>query len=1130
MQSDPRKETSKSAVAARARMLHAAHLSWLEGFPLAAADGGVRWLAVPVQAPARETVVEGRHLSQATYALNQLRGEELAPALPRFAGEPAVWLDSIERRIALLKRTIHHGDPLPQQPFAELPLSRARRAQALRLAAAEPRLLPLLSAVCWVHAGHAERLGADFDLLPGWSRGFEVLTARLGEQPALVTLLRLLQLAASHGANRVQALASALFDERTHDAALQEGHGFCSQILVGIGKRPKAPLPDKLPAGDLGRELALWCEELVVQENRRSRQQALRLFELARPQALVEQWALWWETARRLLRKAHVLRAQAYDRESRRQLREEVERHQQSAPPELAAADLLTALRQSMEPPGSALTNQLLRALALVPSEADDPGRLHLFLYWSFFCLTQYVPAAPAMTLLAGFVRYLSRRPAPDAALLRPWSSLSLTRWRHTNTVESELARRPRGTMLAAYDHLASVAARHGGLEREDAVKAVELFVLAGDSDLAARLFESLRAGDRLHAYQSHSSVLLALRLCRERPERYADVLKALAVQEDQGNNLPPHAWPEPVLGPLSSGEVGELVRESIVSRQLTRLLACGTKSVLLAAAETGPLPLPQLGEPAAPDWVERYPPRLRPALCRLAAVLDDSEIKVARWLGDDLPEAPRLEREISAIELRLPQADEARQGALRTRLDNLRARLARPAAPSPARLERLRARLDRAWGRAVLDRWERDLDALLPAALRRLLDVEEIPDWLTEPRPLSLLAAATRLRSGPRRLAYRLFRLRCGPPPWDLRDAPQNRAFVESHPHVDWEPWIEGLGTVSVTAATGRVLSLRLEDDPLEIFRMGEHFQTCLSPGSANYFSVFANAADVNKRVLYARDNDGRVVGRCLLALTAQAEMLTFEAYCHDGNLGFDQIRTDFAEQLAARMRTRRVASGKVPVLVATDWYDDGPHDVGHRFACLEEGSPLRQRLATLRPGELLDELARALKPARLDETTLPLILELPELAQRPELVAPLLRPLSECRALPEEPLVTAAWLALQGGSADLIRRHLLHPLLRWLRLGFRSPRTWIDPRAIEVLVRLDPARLLAVLRQTRTRSEPDWLDETDGLRLESAAAALAALHRPRQAQALWRRLATSSEVDANEEQRGRARGALGV
>jgi hypothetical protein len=698
----------------------------------------------------------------------------------------------------------------------------------------------------------------------------------------------------------------------------------------------------------------------------------------------------------------------------------------------------------------------------------------------------------------------------------------------------------PRRTVLAIYDHLARVATRYGGpggLGQFPAMQATELFLLAGDSDLAAGCFGSLKASGEDFRYSfSERSAKLALRFCRERPERFAQVLEALTAQQGR-EGLHPSEWPEPVFGPLSTGAVGDLVREAIVARQLDRLLACGTKSVLLDAAGVQPPPPPVPGDVVLPGWAERYPRELHPALRRLAAVLDDgtgdngnAELKVRRWLADDLPDAGRLEREIQAIEQRLPSADPGRQPALRTRLANLQARLASPAAPSPARLERLRDRLDRAWGRAVLDRWESAIDTLLPAALRRLLGIEELPPWLAETGPLSLLAAASRLPDRRRRLAYRLFHLRCGPPPWDLRDAPQNRLFLDSLPDLDWRPWLDGMGTLTIEPlqTSGiRRLHLALEDDPLEIFRMGAHFQTCLSPGDMNYYSVFANAADVNKRVLYARDDAGKVQGRCLLALTAQGRMLAFAPYCHDVNLGFGAICADFADRLASRMGTQRVVLGKVPVLVAPSWYDDGVRDLGGCYPALEKGSPLRRRLAAVRPGEILDELRRGLKPGRLDETTLPLVLELPELQERPELVLPLLRLVAECWALPAESLVTAAHLALEAGAADLVRRLLLQPLTNHLQRLYRGYLARYS-RAPNLFLRLDPSRLLAALRQTREASVHDWLDERDAHRLEMAAAALEALFRPNQARPLWQRLASDMGIYVDSSTRQRARDRL--
>ncbi len=1132
MRTELRKETSKSAVTARVKVLLSANLGWLEGFPLEVAGGIVRWLAVPAAAPPEEMRLEGQHLSRATYALNKLRGE-LAPALALLLDNPEAWLDSVESRLERLKGAVHRGDRLSQRFFQDDLFPARFREEASRLAAEEPRLKPLLNALAWVHAGYPEKARADLDAVREWGPRFAPFADRRDEIPAILSFLRLAQLAASHGRERVQPLAACLLDERSHDVPLGEAGQICGQILQGLGKRGDSPLPETLPmGGKLGRELAFWCEELV-QQNRPTRLKLLRLFELATPLPLLEQWADWWDTTRRLLREAQRLRALPYDRESRRALRLQVERHRKATPPPFATENLMGALRLHTTGEVSDRTDPLLRVLPLLPAGAAAPGRPHFAVHWSL--LDEPGPESPApriATLLTGFERYLRRLshlPLPATAWLEPWARLAENPIYYWNTLEYDLVeemqthRRPQRAVLAAYDHLATVAARYGGLSADAAVKAVELFFLAPDPDLAAAFFDSLQSKGDSKIYLSASSVRLALRLCRESPERFADVLKSLITQEDREEFLLSD-WPEPILSPLSTGAVGEIAREAVVARQLDRLLACGTKSILLNAAGIEP-PLPAPCEAVSPGWIERYPQELHTEIGRLAGLLEDAEARVSHWLAADLPDAQRLEREIQTIEQRLPKADIERQPALRTRLANLRARLAQPPALSPARLERLRARLGRAWGRAVLDRWAGEIDTLLPGALRRLLGVEEVPPWLLESRNLSLLAAASRLPEGHRKLAYRLFRLRCGPPPWDLRDAPQNRRFVASLPHLDWSPWIDGAGTLAEPAQDGRTLHLTLEDDPLEVFRMGAHFQTCLSPGAMNYFSVFANAADINKRVLYARDGAGKVVGRCLLALTAKGEMLVFEAYCHDGDLGFEKICAGFADQLARRMGTVRVPRGTVPALVASRWYDDGPLDFSRSYPALEEGSPLRRRLATLRPDELPGELRRALKPARLDETTLPLVLNLPEIQARPALAVPLLRPVTECRALPDGALVTAAHLATEAGAGDLVRRLLLRSLIEHLRRGYQGQGR-CEHLAINLLLRFDPARLLALLRQTRARSVHDWLDEPDLSRLEDTALALEALHRPRQAQTLWRRLFEAYRDD--EEPRKRAQAAI--
>ena len=130
-------------------------------------------------------------------------------------------------------------------------------------------------------------------------------------------------------------------------------------------------------------------------------------------------------------------------------------------------------------------------------------------------------------------------------------------------------------------------------------------------------------------------------------------------------------------------------------------------------------------------------------------------------------------------------------------------------------------------------------------------------------------------------------------------------------------------------TGVPGGRVRLRLEQDPLHILQMGNYFDTCLSFGGINAFSTVANARDLNKRVVYATDGAGRVVGQKLLALNDRLELVGFHTYTSlTDNTANDALRaiflrycTEFARRCGLRMADR----GLVPTLVTRDWYDDG-------------------------------------------------------------------------------------------------------------------------------------------------------------------------------------------------------------
>ncbi|HYU14477.1 MAG TPA: hypothetical protein VEL05_00330, partial [Candidatus Acidoferrum sp.] len=394
------------------------------------------------------------------------------------------------------------------------------------------------------------------------------------------------------------------------------------------------------------------------------------------------------------------------------------------------------------------------------------------------------------------------------------------------------------------------------------------------------------------------------------------------------------------------------------------------------------------------------------------------------------------------------------------------------------------------------------------PAAAR-YLGVASPPDWVLEPRALRLLPHFAALKPRARALARELLRARAGPPPWDLRDHPANRGFLDrlGAAGIDTRAWIDGIGTIERETAVGRI-RLALADDPLDVFHMGRHFGTCLSPGAFNFFAVVANAADINKRVLYARAEAGAVIGRQLLCLTDAGSLLAFHPYTHDERTGFADLASELVRELARRMGTSLASQGQVSPLVAADWYDDGPVDLTGQLGFLVDGTTFRDALASVAVADLPALIASELKSGVLDPQVAPMILDLPELLARPELVHAVLPMIRDPAELSHLARLRAASLLEAAGAAGEAADRFGDAIERSVEEQFRAHGSAaIEP--IDILCRIAPARGLRALRNTRPSGVRSWSDESLASRLLAGATALEALHRPAQARELLRRAA---------------------
>jgi hypothetical protein len=1103
----------KADAASRARMLMKSRLWWLDGF---AGEGG--WIALPLDGSreAGALALDRAHLRRAAHAITELE-REFPRALPRIVGDGARWVDAARHVLALVKPWVHAGEALPPHLLDSDLLPRAARDQA-RALARESGLEPVVGALSWLLA---TRPAAAPRCVRWLARNREVVARVVepGGQGRLILALRLIHLGATAGEGLLAPLAVLAGDARALAAPLRDEHTVAAAAAVAI--RPAARMVARLPevpdGGELPGEIDAWVAWLPSVDATVQRR-FLRFVAACDLPDLIEAWSGWWTQLRAVLDRVRLVergRDHAATPELLTRLRHSLERLAARTPPALDAGALGRALQalsaDASEPcaaPARAVLARLPPALGLRAAFAAQWGaRVHARVHDR--------SGVKRLTRWLGHLRdYLAATGAAGAAMA-PLSQEAMAEAARApgrpplfSWFIDQLVDRPPDRVARFFAALAAVHARRpDAVTRDVALRIDNLAGGAREPALLAELAVGLHDAGESSAWLSDEVAGAAVALSSGEPGAFAPLVRALREMEQAESGLPVDRLVDSLL-PSFTDDPG-LLRELLIAGDRRAVIACGEQlAALLAVGEVAPAPAAAATEAG---WVDEFPPRLQQALRLLARSSPDAEALARRAIGSVWRSPAALEEERAAVSREMARATGERRAALEARRANLARRIRHPAPPPERALRRLEEKLRR---RAALERLDAQGAAagarLVPAAARHF-GLAGAPEWLAEQRVLRLLPAFAALPARDRALARELLRARGGPPPWDLRDHPANRSFLRRLESlgIDAAPWLEGLAVERETAAG--VLSFTLEADPLEVFHMGGHFRTCLSPGAENFFSVLANAADINKRVLFARTASGSVMGRRLICLTRDGAILVFHAYCHHASTEFDELSGQIVGELAARMRTRLASRGEVPRLVAARWYDDGPDDITGQLAFLADGSRFRERLGDVAPSELAGLVAAELGSGTVDAHVAPMLAGLPELAARPELASALVPLLRDRAHLGDEAVLRLAGLLEAAGSAAAAAEIFGDALEAAARTEFRL-HGWASLEPIELLCRIAPGRGIRALRQTRPDGARSWSEEQHADRLVAAASALERLRRPAQSAALLRRAAKAS------------------
>jgi hypothetical protein len=302
------------------------------------------------------------------------------------------------------------------------------------------------------------------------------------------------------------------------------------------------------------------------------------------------------------------------------------------------------------------------------------------------------------------------------------------------------------------------------------------------------------------------------------------------------------------------------------------------------------------------------------------------------RWAGEEprlparvarrLDGSTRRARERAALEAR-EVAGELSEGA-RARLEHLRG------LPEDGVDEAwVRRRLREARTRVALAGLRAGIRDAVERGWRELFGAP--PPELGEGRLLELLSWADGLRGPDRRRLEELVTAWRAHGAGYRRELPENQAWLAAPPGgLDAAAWLQPPRR-RTKLSDGRGVTVEVADDPFRVLLMGSFFDTCLALGSGfNRRAVLANAREVNKAVVFWTRADGAVLGRKLVGVNPQGEVVGFHSYlalpAEDADRPrLDALGTELVEAWAESAGTRLGSQGTPPVLGRAFWYDDG-------------------------------------------------------------------------------------------------------------------------------------------------------------------------------------------------------------
>jgi hypothetical protein len=1100
-------------------------LGWLQGFPLNINpnEKGIVWALNDYQ----KTIItiDREKLSKSTYTIIKARAD-FPHALPRLVGDPDLWVKRLRSILDLLKPAIHFNQPIPLNLFKlnELYPEKTQKISE-KLQSDNPAFAPVINRLSWVYCTTPHKADNTLNWLRKKIKKFSVIIKNFTEETSIDCIFNLIDLFNKEGENRIEYLLNRFGDHKIYKVPLLSpniNNQYIRDFEQLLGRKRKIKTL-KLPYSEsYGKQLNNHCSWLSGQ-TKIIRNKSIQLLELTEPIDLIEQWQQWWKSNKLLLNQTYSCQNNIpLTKETRKNLQYKLKKNIKTIPVYFNSEYFIKIIEQSASHTDNSQHKDICKMLSLIPrSQKDIPSRIMFLNEWNNILSDNWADNQIRNT----FINYLSglsfyfrkQKQIPFKVSLNPWHDL-INYWQQDCYYESspftddiiyeEISSKQIILLFAALAQIIKCLKDNEPNNDYSIDVLIKLVKISDDIQWITSTFQKMMKHDILNLDFDSDLLKTAYLLINQSDQTFSlnEIIINLTKNDEQRDLhfdkisrlqeiFCKDGYPNLMAAMILKGRTKQI---NIISKQI---------AVLTKKGITIPALSPQPEIKIIPDWIKKFPESIHKLLCHLNKVSRNAEKTAEKILEKDFPSKKKLENEL--IHLNKKAIDNS---SLNKRILNLQQRLSAAPRISPGRMENLSLKINRAISRILFDTFAAETKVLWQNCLAKITGFSQQPDWLMTMETAEIILAFNELpKSENQTLARQLLKERLKEPPWDLRNEPANKKFIQSleQNRINMKPWLNGIGEIICRDDKKQNIHLSFAEDPLDIFFMGAHFNTCLSPGNCNFFSVVANAADINKRIIYGKTANGTVVGRCLIGLTAQGSILTFHPYSHIAGNQFAEMVKIFITELSRQMNTIPAPNGKIQRLLSIEWYDDGPTDLTETFHFLEENSTFRNSLAEMNPENFINKLEQLFSPLPLNALTIPLVACLPEISINITLASVLLDKIEKTPGIPDSIISHLAILLSKIESPKRIFIRFKEQIINNILIKYQSKyQHHSEKEELYFLTQANPLTALKLMRKMRKIHYRTWEDCIDGTLIFFSAEAKKALRRPKQALKLYKQV----------------------